>query len=234
VISHHTAKFVAREKVVDNHAGRGGSALGDNTRSALVMTKLDKSYKGIRQPKATPDEIAEGRIIEMAHARNSFGPLIEPRYFRAVSGEGHHPIMEEIESVRRGSLEEQEWKTAHKEELGDVTQTLILEYIREMDETGGDPISSGWIDNVDRRKEHLRGVSRNVAREAMKELLGKGKVIKVDNGNGKATNYILPTSQYDVPAPSVTATPEVDRDAPYIDANGHLVDPVAERNAAPY
>lgn len=233
VISHHTAKFVAREKVVDNHAGRGGSALGDNTRSSLVMTRLDRNYKGIRQPMVTHDEIMEGRIIEMAHARNSFGPTIEPRYFRAQPGKGGHPIMEEIQSVRRGSDEERKWRQEFDGDQADVASELIMAYVIESEGSGGDALTTGMIDDAEFRKAHLNGVTRKDARGGRDKLVEAGRLIKVPGARGRNTTYHTPDGAPFVPT-EVDRVDRPDREPANDYDPWHGIDKEAEANAEPY
>jgi len=76
VLTHHAGKAQARGKVVDQYSSRGGSSMGDNTRSALVFTRVDKDYKGKWQPIASEEQLMSGDIIEIQHFRSSFGPLI--------------------------------------------------------------------------------------------------------------------------------------------------------------
>jgi hypothetical protein len=228
VISHHTAKFVAREKVVDNHAGRGGSALGDNTRSSLTMTSLDANYGGIRLPQCSQAEIKEGRIVEMAHTRSSFGQTIEPRYFRAKNGLGGFPIMEEIPSLKRGTQEAIEWKASQKEngELDAATQ--ILAYMQDEFDSGRDYIGSDVIENEEVRHKVLPGIARNPARAAMAKLVEEGKVIKVKKGTGRPVQYYL-TGNED------TSEPEKPVREVYSEAANDLeLNPEIEANAAPY
>jgi len=194
IISHHTAKFVAREKIVDNHSGRGGSALGDNTRSSVSMTKLDRQYKGIRQPMCSPDDIAEGRIIEMGHARNSFGPLMEPRYFRAKTGEGYHPIMEEIPSVKRGSQEEQDWREEFAKDQAGNAADMLVAYVIEAEDNGWDALTAVDVDDIDFRKQYLCGISRKDARKGKDELVASGRVVKVAGKRGQHTTFHMPDS----------------------------------------
>lgn len=191
VISHHTAKFVAREKVVDNHAGRGGSALGDNTRSSLTMTTVDKNYPGIRIPQCSQAEINEGRIIEMAHTRSSFGQTMEPRYFRAKNGLGNFPIMEEIPSLKRGTQEAIEWKANQKDNGAEDAATLILAYMQDEFDSGRDFIGNAILEDEKLRAKILPKVARNPARAAMAKLIEDGKVVKVSKGTGKPVQYYL-------------------------------------------
>lgn len=243
IISHHTAKFVAREKVVDNHGGRGGSALGDNTRSSVAMTKLDRQYKGIRQPMASHDDIAEGRIIEMAHVRNSFGSLMPPRYFRAVSGEGHAPLMEEIPSVRRGSQEEADWRQENARDQAGNAADMLMAYVIEAEDNGWDALTSVEVDDADFRKQHMTGISRKDARAGKNELVASGKLIKVDGKRGQHTTFHTPGSQpvdsveqHGHPAPSSSTEMMPDGVTPryYEDEWGTRWDRVEEENASDY
>lgn len=71
VILHHTSKAAAREQMADLHAGRGGSALGDNARSVVrLMPASAGDVKGFAD--FDPDAIARGDILRLIHAKCSY------------------------------------------------------------------------------------------------------------------------------------------------------------------
>ena len=99
VLVHHTGKGQARDKVKDLYTGRGGSTLGDNTRSFFVISVLDKEYKGEEPPLAAAKEFIDGSLIEVKHVRYSFGPTVDLEYFRKRSGYAYAPILEKLEKA---------------------------------------------------------------------------------------------------------------------------------------
>lgn len=82
-VTHHVAKQAAREGISDLHAGRGGSALGDNFRGVLRLMPASaadtKSYTEI-----SPQEVERGDILRLVHAKNSYGPKATPVWLRRL------------------------------------------------------------------------------------------------------------------------------------------------------
>ena len=80
-----------RDKVVDLYTGRGGSSLGDNTRSFVALTVLDDKYQGKERPVIHPD--FRGSVFEALHVRNSYGPTQPTRYYQTVKGDHNGPLL---------------------------------------------------------------------------------------------------------------------------------------------
>ncbi len=71
---HHTGKTVAREKIVDQYAGRGGSAFADNSRAMLILMYHDEDIRNYpRPPEVTDDAVREGRVLRLHIAKFSAG-----------------------------------------------------------------------------------------------------------------------------------------------------------------
>jgi hypothetical protein len=70
---HHTGKAVARDKTVDQYAGRNGSALADNSRQ--VMQLVEGEDKNTPLPKAARDLVNLGwQVMAMWFHKVSYGP----------------------------------------------------------------------------------------------------------------------------------------------------------------
>lgn len=74
---HHMSKAAALEKDTSMHAGRGGSAFGDNARCLWVLHKYDpkdKNDKKIPPPsEIDPDSLNDGRVARLTVAKFSMG-----------------------------------------------------------------------------------------------------------------------------------------------------------------
>lgn len=194
VLTHHTGKGQARGKVVDQYSSRGGSSMGDNTRSALVFTKVDKDYKGIRQPAASEEQLLSGEIIELAHVRSSFGPLIPPQYILPIEGAGHAPALKVLESVKRGGNDERQLRKEQRAGREALLDDLLLDHIEGRDSHS--PLTSGFFYNdKDAREAYLEGASRDAVTKALARLVKAGKLILKDAGKGKTKTYYLPNAQ---------------------------------------
>lgn len=96
VAIHHMGKGQARDKITDLYSGRGGSTLGDNTRSFFVLTRIGSDYAGERPPLAPADDVEKGRVFEVLHVRYSFGPTVDPEYFNQLLGEFYGPVLQPL------------------------------------------------------------------------------------------------------------------------------------------
>jgi len=207
VLTHHAGKAQARGKVVDQYSSRGGSSMGDNTRSALVFTRVDKDYKGIRQPIGSEEQLLSGEIIEIAHVRSSFGPLIPPQYILPIEGAGHAPALKVLESVKRGGDEERQLRKDRLADRDARLDDLLLDHIEGRD--SHDPLTSGFFYNdKDAREAHLGGASRDSVRKALQRLVEAGQLVVKDAGVGRAKNYHLPGAQ--AASQPVTASVQVE------------------------
>ena len=76
-IIHHTGQAAARDKIVDQYAGRGGSAFADNGRATLVLAFHGDGEKE-NQSHPPPSEITRadieaGRVIRLHVAKFNVG-----------------------------------------------------------------------------------------------------------------------------------------------------------------
>ena len=194
VLTHHTGKGQARAKMVDQCSSRGGSSMGDNTRSSLVFTRVDTEYKGIRQPIASEEELLSGEIIEIAHVRSSFGPPIPPQYILPIEGAGYAPAIKVLDSVKRGGEDERQLRKDRLADRDARLDELLLDHIEGRD--SHDPLTSGFFYNdKDAREAHLGGASRDSVTKALKRLAEAGQLIVKDAGVGRAKTYHLPDAQ---------------------------------------
>lgn len=102
---HHTGKAVARDKVTDQYAGRGGSALADGARMVVVIQALNSKEWG----KSTGTLPAEGETgLIMAFPKLSYCKAQPSIYIRR---RGYHFRMETSvmtehpDKIRRGRAE---------------------------------------------------------------------------------------------------------------------------------
>ncbi|WOJ95769.1 AAA family ATPase [Congregibacter brevis] len=110
VLVHHVGKSQSREQIKDLYTGRGGSALGDNTRSFTVLTRINKDSDTEAPIAPAPEDMKQGRVVEVAHVRNSFGSKLPPAYFVIRSGRCNGPRLDPLaiaspEDIRAAALE---------------------------------------------------------------------------------------------------------------------------------
>ena len=71
---HHSGKGNARSGIVDQYAGRGGSAGADNARFVHVLTQHTQDGDGYTAPGGCPPEaLPEGRLLRLHVAKLSHG-----------------------------------------------------------------------------------------------------------------------------------------------------------------
>jgi hypothetical protein len=123
VLVHHTGKSAAREKVIDLYSGRGGSVLGDNTRSMTVLTKIDDDYDGEKPVLASNEDIKEGRVFEVNHVRCSYAQTCESEYYATRSGECG-PWLESLTIATEEELRERQLKRMNEEKAETIQRVL--------------------------------------------------------------------------------------------------------------
>ena len=105
---HHVGKANARGGIVDQYAGRGGSAGADNARFVHVLAAHLADGEGFTAPSdATPEEMAEGRILRLHVAKLSHGKKPGgPTWLRRVGFTFEHlrPSARDAAEIERSRL----------------------------------------------------------------------------------------------------------------------------------
>jgi len=101
LLIHHTGKQVARDNVIDQYAGRGGSALADGARFVYIL----ECVKGEPSPaELDPEAVTEGRVFRLHRTKcTDAPPWTDPIWlmrsgfeFRRVNVESADPTTEKI------------------------------------------------------------------------------------------------------------------------------------------
>lgn len=171
VLIHHVGKSQSRDKVVDLYTGRGGSALGDNTRSFIVLTRLDGDYPGARPALIDREDIEAGRAFEVYHVRNSYGAEREPEYFVTRSGYCHGPVLEgvpiatddEVDRARVAAIEARYDKAASR--------------LHEVIKAKGGSVHRKYFETETREKI---GLTQGQGRQLIEEMLNAGSLAVED------------------------------------------------------
>lgn len=170
--THHTGQAVARERIHDQYAGRGGTAFADNARFLLQLDRLrERTFKvegaNWRAPSEVRDEdLHAGRVsVLMAHKHS----------YRAVR---EAPIV----LVRTGwrfdwldavpADDQQELRVAAERELAEVGERVLALLTEGL--AGGTRYSRSTLEDV--REVRLPGVSRGKLRAAITTLIQLGQV----------------------------------------------------------
>lgn len=173
VLIHHTGKGQARDKIVDMYSGRGGSTLGDNTRSFVVFTKVEGDYKPSRVPDCPRELTYSGELIEVTHARNSFGPVMPASYIRAVAGSGPSPALQYVPSFDANSPVAADKRKRDQERRQSDAKDLLLAFLKSKD----GPVRKSMLEHAENRDVHLGGMSRSAYRSTLETLVDEGLVV---------------------------------------------------------
>lgn len=164
VLVHHTGKSQAREKVIDLYSGRGGSVLGDNTRSMTVMTRIDENYDGEKPVLASNDDIDEGRVFEVKHVRCSYSATVEPEYYATRSGL-NGPWLESLTIATEDELRERQLKRLSDERV------KTIERVKEVIELESGEVARKFFDTGTKQKI---GVNQKEGRLVIEQMLEDG------------------------------------------------------------
>jgi AAA domain len=185
VCVHHTGKAQAREKIIDLYSGRGGSALGDNTRSMIVMTRLDKDYPGEIPVLVDPADVEAGRAFEVKHVRNSYGPVLGFEYYVTRSGYCNGPVLEPLPEATEEDATKARLAVIDAERKGAATQ--IYNIVKEK--------KSVPRKFFDTRTRKLIGVTQADGRAIIAEMIASGSLVEVERKEGRATLKMLEIRQ---------------------------------------
>ncbi|MCR9104731.1 MAG: helicase RepA family protein [Gammaproteobacteria bacterium] len=181
VLVHHTGKGQARDKVIDLYAGRGGSALGDNTRSMIVLTRLDNEYRGAQPIVVDREDIDSGRVFEVTHVRNSYGPTREPQYFITRQGYCHGPILESVPIANAADV--MQARLAAMDAKANAAASKIRDIIESKHSVPRKFFDAGT--------KSLIGITQAESRALIEEMLETGALEVVEEPAGKATRKML-------------------------------------------
>lgn len=92
---HHVAKVVGRENIRDVHVGRGGSAIGDNSRFVWQASELAlERERRSELPHEVITLVEEGmRVVRLDFHKNSYGPRETEPLFLWDQGNWFEPIL---------------------------------------------------------------------------------------------------------------------------------------------
>lgn len=156
----HSGKQNAREKSLDQYAGRGGSALSDGSRMVAVMQPLDAG----EWLKATGTALADGQTgIVMALPKLSYAPQQGPIYIRRSGYAFHHQRATPKTPTQQAD-----------ERAAKLLEFIKLEYASGIRHTGK---------SLDACTERV-GMSRQQLRDALTHLKTKGLIVQ----EGKTTS----------------------------------------------
>ena len=195
VLVHHTGKSQAREKVIDLYSGRGGSVLGDNTRSMTVLTRMDDDYQGSENVIFDAEDLMSGRLFEVSHVRNSYGECLSAEYYATRKGECG-PV---LESLAVGS--EEEMRKRALERLADKEREVVDRVIDCIKSEGG-RVGRKYFDSATKDKI---GCSQKDSRRIIEQMI-EDALLEVDqevtrSGQTKAVLKVcdLPLTHLDPP-----------------------------------
>ena len=190
---HHMSKQGASEKQTTAHAGRGGSAFGDNARAMWVIHPFELSDKN--KP-TVPLEINEeakedGRAIYVTISKFSFAKRIKDPLW-VVRGEHNGFDMEFIDTEQLTAEERQKEVLSRKQSSHSEGMHAIFNVIKDAHAKGQTYNKSLLRANISLYPE-LIGISKHVAENLVEELKRQHYIeLFALNGKGRKS-YLKPT-----------------------------------------
>lgn len=179
VLIHHVGKSQARDKVIDLYTGRGGSTLGDNTRSFVVLTRLDGDYTGNKPALIGREDIEAGKAFEVYHVRNSYGPTREPEYFVTRSGYCHAPVLEWVPVASEAEV------NCARLEIIKARYNKSAIRLHEVIKSEGGSVHRKYFETETREKI---GISQAQGRQLIEEMLNAGSLAVEDKRQPSGQN----------------------------------------------
>ncbi len=186
---HHTGKGQARAKIIDLYIGRGGSTLGDNTRSMIVMIRLDDDYQGEKAVLADLEDIQAGRVFEVKHVRNSYGSVLGFEYYVNRIGYCHGPVLEALPEATDQDVTKARLAAIDARRNGAASR--IFEIVKQKEDAPRNFFDSGT--------RELIGVTQAEGREIIEEMLGAGSLVEKEGKNGRTIRYWRQANGTDAP-----------------------------------
>jgi hypothetical protein len=168
----HVSQAVARNGIIDQYAARGGTAKTDNARLARQLVRVRPDDSDIVLPlQATPQDLAEGRLLQLHTTKNNFAPKPPVTWLR------RHRYW--IEQLRAPSAEELA-ATGHREReetlLADVG--IVVDHVRAQLAIGdGIRLTKRALEAASLRVNDGAAMPRQRVREAVGHAIAKGRLI---------------------------------------------------------
>jgi len=181
IVSQHTGKTQARDKMIDLYSGRGASTLGDNTRSALVMTRLDPDQKNIEVADLegiTVEDVEKGNIVVLDHVRSSYSIKRLTRIFHFTRGAanpnestGYGTTMLEVPYVRTSKEEKKSRQMKAEIATAAELSRRVLSHVQQEEK----------VEKRSLRREGmaLLAASSTDIEQAIKDLIDDGELIEI-------------------------------------------------------
>jgi 5S rRNA maturation endonuclease (ribonuclease M5) len=176
----HVSQEAGREGLADQYSARGGSALGDNGRSSLVLTALNEKNKKLYLPDADIS-LHEMRDLLLFRHPKSIGPKADDMLFRRVSTP-HGPVLHR--AVIRS-----------KNENRAVLRAKVVDLVQKLT-SGGITVTSNVIETTYAAD---LGCSQRETRKLIHEALKGGQLAEQRN-RGRRGTILVATSEAGYPA----------------------------------
>jgi hypothetical protein len=165
---HHMSKMATRNEIDDAHAGRGGSALGDNSRGVRVINKV-KDHDAIR----------------MAFAKNSYGKI------------DHNELYIERDEFGFKALTPDEWEEKHGEDpdsIAAIQSDRLADYIKGRNDKGEFPskrqLKQDALSLINKGADKVTKISQRRIDELLISLMDSGVVNGLDLETKNGTKYV--------------------------------------------
>lgn len=154
----HTGKAAAREKIGDQYAGRGGSALADGARMVSVMHPWDANDPGKLRPPPACAVTKDASITVMARPKLSYAPPNLP--FIWIRRTGHT-----FESFTDFQVSEEQKKSANADQVLRFVESQLKQDRKHSKNT---------------LESSIPNMSRNDFRAALTELVVSNRIVELD------------------------------------------------------
>jgi len=196
----HTGQAAAREKVVDQYAGRGGSAFSDNSRATLVLAfhgggKEDELYPP--PPQVNQSDVEAGRVVRLHIAKFNAGRR-ETRPIWIVRDEQDPFKFEFYEGVSNTPQNRAARKAATEKAEDEAAMMQLWHHVRELE--GKDlrwtksAIADDWRPKLPSGSVCARQRVRAIVARALIEGVVVLKELPAEERQGAKKEYLAPGS----------------------------------------
>jgi len=184
VLVHHTGKTQAREEMNDIYFGRGGSTLGDNTRSFISILKVKQKEADALNLDVTPEAVERGHVIQVEHVRMSYAPRVPAEYFQLSPGVSHGIVLKPLEAKELTSSDELAMILEREKQQEDAARGKVKELIK---------ASGGRYPKRDFEKETQKkiGINQGSGKELLVQMIEEGAIEEISIKVGRQNKLYL-------------------------------------------
>ncbi len=177
----HVSKAAGRENINDQHAARGGSAITDNARSALVLSRLD-AEQATKLLGFTPSDAELGELLLLNPAKGNASPRQRPMVLERLPTPWGLALREYQAGAKGDPVE---LRKATRDTLGRHLADLADQFAAVGEQLTESKLNAGLFKDVP-------GLRKGAIPSAVRDAIVDGFLVRGPKGRGGGNGCLLP------------------------------------------